>query len=203
MRKLDITGHLYGRLMVISPAPNKGRRTAWNCQCVCGARIVVGTVHLRTGNTRSCGCFSKERIRETHKTHGLSGTKEYQQWAGMLARCNDPNHVGYANYGGRGVVVCERWTHYTSFLEDMGPRPSSRHSIDRIDPNGHYEPGNCKWSTRNEQNNNQRSNRLLTHNGRTQNISRWASEVGVPYKTFYQRVARKGIEHAVSLGRVN
>ena len=101
-------------------------------------------------------------------THGESGrnqTPEYQTWANMRKRCDLPKHPGYKNYGGRGIKVCDRWQNYGNFLADMGRRPSPEHSIDRIDNNGNYEPGNCRWATKKEQDRNKRSNHIVEYNG--------------------------------------
>jgi hypothetical protein len=118
---------------------------------------------LRSGNTKSCGCLRRELGRAhgiASKRHGegASGreTPEYRAWAAMLCRCRNPRHKSYADYGGRGVTVCERWRAYENFLADMGRRPDRFHSLDRINNAGNYEPGNCRWATWEEQNTNRR-----------------------------------------------
>lgn len=123
--------------------------------------------------------------------HGLYGTPEYSVWAKMRRRCYDPKERGYADYGGRGIVVCRRWRmDVAAFVADMGPRPTKQHTIDRIDTNGNYEPGNCRWATRAEQNRNKRSTRLVTAFGRTMSIAGWADYIGVPYSFLYARLDR-------------
>lgn len=117
---------------------------------------------------------------------------EFSAFASMRKRCNNPNAVGYHLYGGRGIRVCEQWSHFANFMRDMGPKPSPTHSIDRIDPNGNYEPGNCRWATRDEQNRNRRSSLLVTIDGRTQCLKDWAAYYGVPYKTVHRRVTTLG-----------
>jgi hypothetical protein len=120
--------------------------------------------------------------------HGQSYTKEYGIWKAMRDRCRNPNNTWYAEYGGRGVKVCERWESFENFLSDMGRRPSKRHSIDRYpDKNGDYEPGNCRWATPLEQNNNLRSNVLLAFRGRTQSLAAWARELGVSHTCLWWR----------------
>jgi hypothetical protein len=115
-------------------------------------------------------------------------TPEYRAWSAMKLRCANPNNEQYHNYGGRGITVCDRWRQsFAAFLVDMGPRPSPRHSIDRIDNNGNYEPGNCRWATSREQNRNRRNNIVLTHDGRTMCLADWARELGVPRGTLLAR----------------
>lgn len=161
----DRTGHVYGRLTVISRAPNdKNRRTCWNCICECGSEIIVMNGNLQTGQTRSCGCYMAEKARKwmtspgapRTTTHGAWLTPEWYSWSCMKQRVLNPNRKGYKDYGGRGITICPQWRHsFSQFLADMGPRPKGT-SLDRIDVDGNYEPGNCRWATRKEQQNNQR-----------------------------------------------
>ena len=126
-----------------------------------------------------------------HITHGLAGTVEYNAWLAAKQRCEGLTLAGYKNYGGRGIKVCERWKRsFENFLADMGRRPSVRHSLDRIDVNGNYEPGNCRWATRKEQNLNKTSSVRLTFKGKTQTATEWAQEIGVKAKTLQLRVRR-------------
>ena len=127
----------------------------------------------------------------TYGKHGMNGTPERRIWLGVKARCNNPSYSGYKNYGGRGIKICDRWRVFANFLEDMGSRPSPAHSIERINNNGHYEPGNCKWATRIEQNRNSRQNVKLTHNGQTMTAAEWADKLGIKHTTLYERI-RKG-----------
>lgn len=151
-RFVDLTGKTFGRWTVLRRTENKGVRSAWMCRCECGnERAVVGN-NLVRGITVSCGCHRKEVLIK----HGYTGRSEYSSWQGMKDRCLNPNSASYPDYGGRGIMVCERWLSFENFLEDMGPKPSKKYSIERIDVNGDYEPGNCKWATQTEQNHNLR-----------------------------------------------
>jgi len=127
-----------------------------------------------------------------YEYHGMSKTHpEYRIWASMKSRCANPNDPGYFRYGGRGIKVCDRWKEsFTAFYEDMGQRPSPRHSLDRIDTDGGYEPDNCRWVLPKTQSNNRRDNRLVTLDGRTQTLTEWIREKGLHYGTVRVRVSR-------------
>ena len=121
--------------------------------------------------------------------HGHHGTRTYKSWDKMMRRCLNTRNIGYKNYGGRGVTVCERWKTFSNFMKDMGPRPSIHYSIDRFpDANGNYEPGNCRWATSKQQANNRRSNRLITINGVTKTLAKWASRSPVSYAAIHMRL---------------
>ena len=164
MRLINITGHRYGRLTVLRMNGRKDGRPLWLCRCECGNEITVLANSLRQGNTNSCGCLQQERrsqIGKTNRTHGESNSengqpsREYRAWNSLKERCHNPKNKDFAEYGGRGITVCERWNSYENFLADMGRCPPGK-SIDRIDNSGNYEPGNCRWSTSSEQNKNRR-----------------------------------------------
>ena len=124
-----------------------------------------------------------------HRTHGMTGTPEYRAWKDMLGRCRNSRHRQYPNYGGRGIRVCDEWLHdFVAFYNHVGPRPSARHSIDRIDNDGNYEPGNVRWATRKMQNANMRTNCLLTYNGETLPCSVWACRMGIDNATLRHRL---------------
>lgn len=156
------------------------------------------------GSSRSCGCLQREVASATFRTHGhtlnMQKTAEYQTWASMIGRCCTPTAEGWPDYGGRGVTVCERWRDsFEAFLADMGHRPSAKHSIERLDVNGHYEPYNCVWATRATQSRNTRRNRMITFQGRTQCLIDWAVELGLTKSALKHRLDRGwSVERALS-----
>lgn len=185
---IDATGKVYGRLTVLSKSEpiisaNGRPRTKWLCLCQCGIQTNVDIAKLQSGHTQSCGCFHKDQINKP-RTHGLrtgagKQSKEYQTWAGMRQRCNNPNDAKYPLYGGRGISICARWSQYPNFLKDMGEAPAKEYSIDRIDTNGNYEPSNCRWATAKQQANNLRTTRFLEAAGIRDTLAGWCERLGV------------------------
>jgi hypothetical protein len=192
MRFIDLTGQKFGRLTVIKRIENGlCNRTRWCCKCDCGNEVGVFSRGLISGQTNSCGCYKRQRISETKKTHGMRDEKIYQIWKAIKGRCYNKNNHAYYLYGERGIAVCDRWRNsFESFLEDMGNSYSEGLTIERIDVNGNYEPQNCKWATRDEQQNNKRNNHYLTYNGKTQTMKQWADELGVNYGNLRARINR-------------
>lgn len=130
-------------------------------------------------------------------THGMRDSSEYIVWGNIKQRCHNPQNNNYPYYGGRGIVLCERWHDFALFYADMGPRPKG-HTIDRTDNDGSYEPGNCAWVTRKRQQNNRRNNVMMTHAGETMTMGEWADRTGIPYKTLQSRL-RLGWDHGRAL----
>ncbi len=130
----------------------------------------------------------------------LKDIPEYEVWKKMRQRCCNPRHTSYRNYGGRGIEVCSRWDAFRAFLDDMGHRPSPKHSLDRIDNGGNYEPENCRWATPQQQQRNRRNNHLLTHNGQTMSIAEWSDQTGIHRRTLLNRISRNGwtVERALT-----
>ncbi len=161
MKLIDLTGMAVGELTVLNRAENnKHGHTRWNCRCSCGKIYAVeGNCLKRENPTRSCGHLA---IRHGVFINNPKGTPEYSAWGNMRNRCFNPKNQAYADYGGRGITVCERWNKFENFLADMGPRPHPKYSLDRYpNNNGNYEPGNCRWTTKSEQNKNTRKHRAI------------------------------------------
>ncbi len=184
----------FGLLTVLSEDERRGRRRYFRCRCECGTEKSVRIDHLKTGRTVSCGCEHSRRSRarasvmhQSNITHGASSSRAYRIWHAIKARCLNPNTTHYRSYGGRGITICKRWMSFSNFLADMG-QPPDGHEIERINNNLGYKPSNCRWATRREQQNNRRSNRLLTHDGKTMTVAEWSRFLNFSHKTIRSRL---------------
>ena len=194
--KLNLIGNVFTRLTVIKELNirNNEGHVMWECKCECGKTVNVSGAYLKKGNTKSCGCLQKEKAanngRDILTTHGMSKTKIFNIWCGMLKRCNNDKNKQYKNYGGRGIKVCDRWLKFENFYKDMGNKKDNL-SIERIDNNGNYEPSNCKWATVKEQSINKRTNKYLTFKNECLTLSQWSEKTGINRKTIYARARIK------------
>lgn len=156
--------------------------------CSCGVRKIYPGSWVARGETTSCGCLGLEQNAAKHRTHGMTFTTEYKVWRAMKGRCLRKSNKQYADYGGRGITVCERWLKFENFFADMGKRPEGL-TLDRLDNNGNYEPGNCRWRDMTEQSNNKRNNRVLSFNGERMSVSMWAKKLGSKADTIRHRLS--------------
>lgn len=192
-------GDRVGECIYLMASPDRGKQRAAIFQCECGKGFECRIVNVKRGHTISCGCKSdaaRIEIGRNNKTHGQSmpGAQYYSEftiWATIKARCTRESDMNYPRYGGRGITICNEWLEsFETFLEDMGPRPSKSHSIERNENDLGYFKGNCRWATRVEQANNRRTNRPITFQGQTLNLGQWAAKVGLRPPTLDKRLQR-------------
>lgn len=204
-RVRDLTGMTFGRLTAVEPTELRaGTGMVWRCVCACGTERFVPCGRLTSGNTASCGCLQRDKAAKTaaklFTRHGSARvgaiTATFRGWQEMRKRCLDPRATNFERYGGRGITVCERWLTFDNFREDMGERPTKELSLDRINNNGNYEPGNCRWATAKEQANNRRKARNTTRNvfltwrGETFCVAEWAERIGIEVHALRHRIDR-------------
>lgn len=187
-------GDAFGRWTVVGPSDARAASHDKYVRvvCTCGKEKGVLVTGLRSGRSNSCGCLNREVLRTRSQTHGMSTDPIYAVWNSMLGRCYREGDSNFKNYGARGIKVCERWHTFENFLADMGERPTEKHSIERKDNDGDYEPGNCKWATKKEQARNTRRTRLFSFQGRSLTTAEWAAEVGIKEATLSSRLRLYG-----------
>ncbi len=179
---IDLTGKSFGEWLVLKlTSKNAKGRTYFLCRCSCGKEKSVIGQNLKNGQSKNCGHDKQAKILKSIQTHGMHKTSEYGIWRGIKDRCTNPNRPEYKHYGGRGIKCCESWSEsFENFYKDMGKRPSKKHSIDRIDVNGHYELSNCRWVTSLIQNLNKRPRRKLSGVRRSKSKSeRYSSRIKI------------------------
>lgn len=176
-------GQIFGRLTVLKQDGKLGRNIAFLCRCKCGTERRFRGSHLRLGTSTSCGCQRGDSLRR----HGMTGTRLYSIWHNMLQRCNNPNNIEYANYGGRGISVDERWKLFDNFLADVQATYQDDLTLDRPEVDGNYGPENFRWATALEQGSNKRNNVMLTLDGITKTSAEWSRETGIPARTIRKR----------------
>lgn len=184
----DMVGRSFGRLTVSFVSIDARGRSVLVCLCSCGKTTQSAPKDLRSGRKKSCGCLKNDLSAERCRTHGGTGTKEYRIWNGMKARCLNPTDTAYKYYGGRGITISEEWNDFTVFLSDMGPIPSARHTLERINNDIGYGKHNCRWATMKEQLRNRSNNHKLTLNGETHCITEWSEILGIKVQTIHQRI---------------
>lgn len=193
----SLYGQKFNKLTVIGLAKRENYRSFWECICECGNKTVVREDHLKSGSTKSCGCYlvTKNIVKNGKKFN----KPMYNLWRDMVDRCTNKNNKRYSSYGGRGITVCDKWLTFYGFYRDMGDKPSGK-SLDRIDNNKGYSRENCRWATPTEQNNNKRNSHYLTFNGKTQTITQWARELNINKGTLQTRIVKQKwpIERALS-----
>ena len=204
---IDLTGRRFGRWTVIerasSKVTDKSTMTMWLCRCDCGNMKVVSGINLKQDSSKSCGCLSGELTSRRSRVHAMSDTKIHYVWRGVKQRCTNPKHIGYSNYGGRGITVCDEWLRDFKAFYDWAIASGYQEglSIDRIDNAKGYSPDNCCWKTSKEQNRNKRSNNFLAINGETKTLIDWCAQCGLPYRTVCSRL-RYGWTPEEALGLV-
>jgi len=183
-------GQRFGHVVVKEAAGSSRQGRLFNCLCDCGNEKIISRGYLRStdrdGVAASCGCMAGGL---SNKTHGLTKSKVFRAWSAMCSRCSNPNVPEWKNYGGRGILVSKEWAaSFMAFYRDMGEPPSAESELDRIDNNGNYQKGNCRWTTRKNNLRNRRVSRLITFKGQTLTLSEWAERLGINKTTLHNRL---------------
>lgn len=198
MTRKNLTGRVFGKLTILCAAPSIGNCARWFAFCECGKGTVTRASNLLAGRVNSCGCLKRAVVHGHAKRRNK--TPEYFIWVEMRQRCRNPNHEMWRFYGGRGISVSPRWNSFQRFIEDIGPRPTSRHTIDRYpDNDGNYEPGNVRWATSKQQASNTRRNIRVDVRGENMTLMQAVERYGGIYGTVLARI-RRGLTPEKALG---
>lgn len=194
VRFINLKGKRFGRLIVETflgkSKSSKQQTLFWDCLCDCGQHTAVDGAALRKKQTRSCGCYQDEMRSIVHQTHRMSKSSEYIAFLEARKRCTNPKVISYPKYGGRGIKF--RFDSFEQFFDCLGPKPSRKHSLDRIDVNGDYEPGNIRWANPTEQQNNTTRNRWISIDGVTKTLSEWSRLTGIDVRMIDTRMRKLG-----------
>lgn len=196
----DFTGTKFHRLTAVMLDATKSSSRHWICLCECGNRTSIAGSRLKNGIVKSCGCLRNETTAQRMTKHGQANrnkhTRLYKIWLGMVSRCSIPSATGYERYGGAGIRVCESWLKFENFAADMGDPPTG-YSIDRKNSAKDYEPSNCRWATRQEQNENRKSVRVIDFDGKSMNVTQWARHIGISKSTLLEALIKHPLEIAL------
>jgi len=186
---IDLSGKKFGHLLVLGHSHRSvSGVNFWNCVCECGITKAIPGVNIRTGKTKSCGCMTGSFLSATKKTHGMTGTRTYQCWANIIARCTRDSHPSFERYKGRGITVCDSWLKsFDNFLSDMGEMPEGK-TIERVDNDDGYFRGNCIWATQKDQSVNRSTNRVISCDGLSMTVVEWAEALKIPSHVMYKRL---------------
>jgi hypothetical protein len=193
----NLAGQKFGRLTAIEDIGKTTRGRVWRCMCECGQETESVSTYLKNGHKKSCGCLHADSAKISgmkQRTHGYTTVdkkwtaSEYGVWMSMKARCGNPKTPSYKRYGARGIEVCERWIKFENFIQDMGKRPTNKHSLDRIDTHKGYEPGNCRWADQMEQAQTRTNVRKIHAFGETMTAAMWGRKTGITAMTIRNRI---------------
>ena len=184
-----IKGNKYGRLTVLHVDI-----VSLFCVCECGNHKIINRNHVLSGHTKSCGCLHRDVVSKLSRTHGMTNTSEYSSWENMKYRCNmkDDGSIKYKRYAGKGITYDIRWESFENFYEDMGDKPNSTYSIERINNNKGYYKDNCKWASKTEQARNTKQVVLIYYNGEKKSLSEWSKIIGISRTTLHNRINKLG-----------
>jgi len=198
MRKINLAGQKFNMLTVIKEVPKIGKDIKWLCKCDCGNESTVTTDHLKSGHSKSCGCYSRIATSKAKKTHGMSKTRIYNTWSLIIDRCYNSKTPAYKWYGARGIKVCDEWLSFEKFFADMGEPPSKKHSIDRKENDKGYSKDNCYWATDLEQSRNRSSSLFIQYNGEKVALIEFCKMINKKYKTVHLYLKTHGEEKTIN-----